>query len=103
MVVMSGMKSCRSFSSAVYQGWILGPIEFNIFINYMDNWAECNLSNFTYDTKLEGVVDATEVSDSGRKDLSRPENQANRNLIEFKTRNTDFCHRRAEAVGTSTC
>lgn len=57
-VVISRMKSYwRPVTSSVHQGSILGPTQFNVFINDPENGMACTLSKFTDDVKPGGVDD----------------------------------------------
>lgn len=57
MVVSSSTKSSwRPVTRGAPLRSILWPILLNIFINDLDNRAECTLSKFTDDTTLEGVI-----------------------------------------------
>lgn len=56
-MVLSGTKSsCRPVTSIMTEGWIQGPILFNIFMNVLNDGTEGIFSKFADDTKMAGVV-----------------------------------------------
>ncbi|KAK4824361.1 LOW QUALITY PROTEIN: hypothetical protein QYF61_014021 [Mycteria americana] len=68
-------------------GLILGPALFNIFISDLDDGIKCTLVKFADDTKLSWTLQKGE-SHGEQKDLDRPEEWANKNLMKF---NKDKC------------
>lgn len=48
-------------ASGIPLGLVLGLVLFTIFINDLDKWIECTLSNFADDMKLRGMSNTPQV------------------------------------------
>jgi len=81
---MRGAKSCwRPVTSGALQGSVLGPLLFNTFMNDLDGWTECTLCKFADDMRLGEAADTPESCATTQRHLSKLENWAKRNLMNF--------------------
>lgn len=86
-VVVRGTKSSwRPVVSSILQRLVLGPVLFNIFINDLDNEAECTFSKFTDDPNLAEWLIQQRLFYFKRY-VNRLETWIDRNLIKFKEKN----------------
>ncbi|KAJ7396801.1 hypothetical protein BTVI_141249 [Pitangus sulphuratus] len=77
------MSSWTLVMNGVSQGFVLGPVLFNIFISGTDSGIECTLSKFADVTKLSGTANMPEGKDAIQKDLDRLKKWGHGNLMMF--------------------
>lgn len=81
----------RSVKSGVPQGFLLAPVQFNIYISNSDSEIKCSLSKFADDMKLSSAVHSLEGRDAIQRDLDMLEKCACVDLIKFNKANARSC------------
>ncbi|PKU45557.1 rna-directed dna polymerase from mobile element jockey-like [Limosa lapponica baueri] len=92
-VAIDGLHSgWQPVTSGVPQGSTLGPTQFDIFINDLNNSMESSLTKFADDTKLGGEVDTSEGRAILQTDLDRLEDWESKNCMKFNKEKCKVLH-----------
>ena len=86
------MSKCRSVTSGISQGSVLGPVLFNIFVSNMDSGIECTLSKFANCQAVWCGRHAGGKGDAIQRDLDRLERWACANLMKFNKAKCKVLH-----------
>jgi len=91
-ILISKLDRWRSLTSGVPQGFVLGPLQFNIFISDIDSRINCTSSKFTDDTKLCGAVNTPEGGDAIQRALGKLKKWAHVKLMRFNKAKCKVLH-----------
>lgn len=83
MVIDVKKPTARTVTTGVPRGSIVDPIRVNLFINDLDDGAQCILSRFAGDTKLGGATDTQTSSNASQSMLNRLDKLFDGNTMKF--------------------